>query len=54
MKIPTYEELEEKDEGQLNPLEIFVINNEPAVEIDAKVFREQLQGLVDWICDDEK
>lgn len=50
MKIPTWLEANEAVEtGKYTPLDIFVLNNEPAGEEDEKQFRDELQSMIDYV-----
>lgn len=50
MQIPIYEESSlklDRDE-RLNPLEIFILENEPSGEKKSDTFRDQLQAAIDF------
>jgi predicted glycosyltransferase len=48
--IPTYEEAKERVEsGKADPLDIFIVENEPAGIKQEEKFRKELQELVDYI-----
>lgn len=48
IQIPTYEEAKEK--AHPTPLDIFVLNNEPAGVEDEMKFRKELQDLIEWVA----
>lgn len=48
--LPSREEICKKNETDgLNPIERFLYDNEPAGEIDSKIFRQQLQHAFTYI-----
>ena len=51
MNIPMYEEVEDKVRAgkQLTPLDIFILDNEPAGEMRERQFRDELQTLIDYV-----
>lgn len=50
MKLPTWLEANERIvNGTCTPLDLFVVNNEPAGREAEEKFRHELQSLVDYI-----
>jgi len=50
MKIPTWLDANEAVEsGKYTPLDIFVLNNEPAGKEDEMKFRNELQAMIDYV-----
>ncbi len=50
MSIPTYEEAKDRvDRNRADPLDIFIVNHEPAGAEDEKKFRDELETLVEYI-----
>lgn len=48
--LPTYEEAERAVEsGTAGPIDVFIYNNEPAGEVDEKMFRDQLQEVLNFL-----
>lgn len=49
MKLPTYDEAADaRDRGQMNPLEKFIYENEPAGKGSDLRFRNQLRAAIDF------
>lgn len=52
VEIPTYEEAEERKEaGKATPLDIFILNDEPAGIEDNLRWRTELISMLQWVVD---
>ena len=51
MEMPTWEELDEQVDRyeELNPLEQFIYDNEPASRVDSDKFRNGLRTAIAWV-----
>lgn len=48
--LPTWDEAKERvDANRADPVDIFIVNHEPAGVEDEKKFRDELQTLIDYI-----
>lgn len=50
MKIPSWDEVAAKHKSTRSPLETFIYEYEPAGEVEATLFRQRLQSLMDGIA----